>query len=162
MSRKSSILIAAGALLSGIAVAQASPFPMSVNETASFQPEPYAAPATDPAQVVSIRTVAAFPVSVSEVGQNSADALASAAPAAVTAQAETAQRTIVVRPTDQYLNVAHLERVRIVDDKGRSFLWTFDTLGEDHFPLKSIAPAGFDAGPTVIYVTHPESHRITG
>lgn len=181
-----SIVMAAGALLSGIVAAQASPFPMSVNETGLYQPEIHTAPATSGTRQLqtAIQTTepgipasTPFPVSVSEVGSNSVQAYLAPIDASSqmthdqmlhrhelgsAAQAATVDKTVVVRPSDRYVNVEHLQHVRIMNAKGQSFLWTFDTLGEDHFPLKAIAPAGFDAGSTEVYVTHPESHRITG
>ena len=67
-------------------------------------------------------------------------------------------QTIKVEASTKYVTVDHLGTVKIVNDKGQSFVWTSDTLGEAVIPLKTIAPAGFAAGDTTIYVRHPASH----
>jgi len=67
-------------------------------------------------------------------------------------------KTIKVEASTKYVTVEHLGTVKIVNDKGQSFVWTFDTLGESVVPLKAIAPAGFEAGNVTIYVRHPAAH----
>jgi hypothetical protein len=73
-----------------------------------------------------------------------------------------AARTVKIDASTKYVNAEHFETVTIQNQKGQSFTWQFDTLGEMNFPLKRIAPAGFDAGDTWIYVNHPASHRTGG
>lgn len=62
----------------------------------------------------------------------------------------------------KYVDVQHFETVRFMNEKGQSFTWKFDTLMEIGFPLKVIAPAGFEAGETRVYVRHPEAHLPGG
>lgn len=76
--------------------------------------------------------------------------------------AQAAQRTVKIDASTKYINAAHYEVLHIVNDKGQSFVWKFDTLGEVGFPIKVIAPRGFEAGETRVYVTHPLSHRQSG
>ncbi len=66
--------------------------------------------------------------------------------------------TIKIGAATKNVTVEHFGTVKIVNDKGQSFVWTFDTLGEVVVPLKAIAPAGFEAGDTTIYVRHPAAH----
>ena len=55
--------------------------------------------------------------------------------------------------------VDHFATARIENDKGQSFTWRFDsTMAMASFPLKAIAPSGFDAGNTVVIPNHPASH----
>ena len=69
-----------------------------------------------------------------------------------------AQRTVKITATTQYVNAKHFETLKIVNDKGQSFVWKFDTLGEVGFPLSVIAPKNFAAGETRVYVRHPLEH----
>ena len=65
---------------------------------------------------------------------------------------------IKIASSTKYVTAEHLGTVKFVNDKGQSFVWRADTLAETKLPLKAIAPAGFDAGDTVIYVRHPAAH----
>lgn len=100
-------------------------------------------------------------------------ALAAAAPSATAAdwsaamrrgdlgtasQATAAERTVKINASTQYVNAEHFGTLKIENDKGQSFVWKFDTLGEVGFPLEVIAPKGFAAGATRIYVRHPTAH----
>ena len=67
-------------------------------------------------------------------------------------------KTIKVEASTKDVTVEHFGTVKIVNDKGQSFVWTFDTLSETVVPLKTIAPAGFEAGDVTIYVRHPAAH----
>ncbi len=101
-------------------------------------------------------------------------ALAAAAPSATAAdwgsamrrgdlgspsQATTAQKTVKITAATQYVNVEHFQTLRIENDKGQSFVWRFDSLGEYGFPLEVIAPKGFAAGATRVYIRHPYAHQ---
>jgi hypothetical protein len=181
MARKLSIAITAGMLVSGAAVAaqSASPFPMSVNETGPNYVQDYSprtattVPALPAARITGSST---FPMSVSETGPNHAVLPPAAAALATgpshaemlrqsalgTASASAkADRTVRVGASASYVDVDHFELVRIVNDQDQSFVWKFDTLGETRIPLTAIAPAGFDAGNTVVYVRHPYTHLST-
>jgi len=72
--------------------------------------------------------------------------------------ASSAGRTLKIDAATKGINAAHRESIRIENDKGQSFVWRFDTYGPIAFPLKAIAPAGFDAGSTWVYVNHPSDH----
>lgn len=78
MLRKLSMAIAAGMLVSGVAAAAqgTSPFPMSVNETGSYQPDAYFAPTAGIAAGTLSAVSTTFPISVSEVGPNQSGAYA--------------------------------------------------------------------------------------
>jgi hypothetical protein len=67
-------------------------------------------------------------------------------------------KTIKVEASTKNVTVEHLGTVKFANDKGQSFVWTCDSLGEHVVPLKAIAPAGFAAGDIMIYVRHPASH----
>lgn len=64
---------------------------------------------------------------------------------------------VKINAATKYVNAEHLSKVKIVNDKGQSFTWMFDA-GDVVFPLKAIAPAGFEAGDTTVYVRHPTTH----
>ncbi len=66
--------------------------------------------------------------------------------------------TVKIDGTVNYVTVEHLGTVKFVDNKGQSFVWQADTFDEKAIPAKAIAPAGFNAGDTIIYVRHPNSH----
>lgn len=66
--------------------------------------------------------------------------------------------TIKISASTKDVTVEHFGTVKIANDKGQSFVWTFDTMGEAVVPLKTIAPAGFAAGDTTVYVRHPAAH----
>ena len=87
-------------------------------------------------------------------------ALAAAAPAATAAdwnaamrrgdlgspsQATAAERTVRINAETKYVNAEHFGTLKIENDKGQSFVWRFDSLGEYGFPLSVIAPRGFAA-----------------
>jgi len=64
--------------------------------------------------------------------------------------------TVKITGTTKAFKVDHFATVKIENDKGQSFVWQFDTaLMMSIFPLKTIAPSGFDAGDAVVSVTHP-------
>lgn len=176
MVRKLSLAVAAALLVSGTALAQSqSPFPMSVNEAGPYEPEIYYAPTGNAASAPAVAESSAFPMSVSESGLNYPDVYEAVAQdaaqpshAALLAKskygtpADAASKTVQLGASTRYLNVNHFEQVRLVDQKGQSFVWKFDTLGETRFPLTAIAPSGFDAARTVVYVTHPAWHVSSG
>ena len=104
-------------------------------------------------------------------------ALAAAAPSATAAdwgsalrrgdlgspsQATAAERTVKIDASTKYVNAEHFGTLKIENDKGQSFVWQFDTLGEVGFPLSVIAPKGFAAGETRVYVRHPLAHISGG
>ena len=65
----------------------------------------------------------------------------------------TAGRIVRIDGATKYINVVHFEILTIRDEKGQSFTWQFDTFyPQAHFPLKRIAPAGFQSGNAWIYV----------
>lgn len=74
-------------------------------------------------------------------------------------QAESANaRTVKATGAANYLNVAHEETVIIQNDRGQSFVWKADTLGEADLALQAIAPKDFAAGQTRVFVRHPAAH----
>ena len=72
--------------------------------------------------------------------------------------ASAGERTVKTTAATKYLNVAHEEIVKIENDKGQSFVWKADTLGEADLPLQAIAPKGFAAGQTRVFIRHPLAH----
>ena len=72
--------------------------------------------------------------------------------------ASTGARTVKATAATKYLNVAHEEIVIIENDKGQSFVWKADTLGEADLSLQAIAPKDFAAGQTRVFVRHPLAH----
>lgn len=67
--------------------------------------------------------------------------------------------TIRIGSTQKTIYVDHFATARIENDKGQSFIWRFDSaMAMSFFPLKTIAPSGFDAGNTFVSVIHPASH----
>ena len=67
--------------------------------------------------------------------------------------------TIKVSSATGAIYVDHFKTARIENDKGQSFSWHFDPLMSlSNFPLKLIAPAGFDAGNTQVVILHPGHH----
>ena len=67
--------------------------------------------------------------------------------------------TIKISSTTRNIYVDHLKTVRIENDKGQSFVWNFDSImSMSAFPLKLIAPSGFNAGNTQVSVLHPSHH----
>ena len=100
-------------------------------------------------------------------------ALAAAAPAATAAdwgsamrrgdlgspsQVTTAERTVRIDASTQYVNAEHFGTLKFENDRGQSFVWRFDSIGEQNFPLSVIAPKGFAAGETRVYIRHPTAH----
>jgi hypothetical protein len=67
-----------------------------------------------------------------------------------------ASRTISLDGRQHWLSVQHLESVKLVDARGQSFVWQAGSPAT--FPLKTIAPAGFDSGDVWIAVSHPRDH----
>lgn len=79
--------------------------------------------------------------------------------AAIVAQELAGQRTVVnVTASTKYINAEHDGILDIKNDKGQSFTWKADTLGEIDIPLQAIAPKDFAAGQTRVYVHHPLAH----
>jgi hypothetical protein len=67
--------------------------------------------------------------------------------------------TVKISGTTKYFTVNHFATAKIENDKGQSFIWQFDSAMEmSNFPLKTIAPGGFDAGSTLVSVIHPALH----
>ncbi len=67
--------------------------------------------------------------------------------------------TIKIGSTTGSIYVDHFATAMIENDKGESFVWRFDSeLRESSFPLKTIAPHGFDAGKTWVIIRHPAGH----
>ncbi|TAK87525.1 MAG: hypothetical protein EPO20_04290 [Betaproteobacteria bacterium] len=67
-------------------------------------------------------------------------------------------RVVKIGADTMLVKARHLETLTIRNEKGQSFAWRFDTLhSPTGFPLKSIAPADFEAGDTWVYVG-PEAH----
>ena len=67
--------------------------------------------------------------------------------------------TIKISSTTGNIYVDHLKTTKIENDKGQSFVWQFDSImSMSAFPLKLIAPSGFDAGNTQVSVLHPAHH----
>ena len=73
-------------------------------------------------------------------------------------KATTAQKTVKITAATQYITVEHFQTLKIENDKGQSFVWTFDSLGEFGFPISVIAPKDFAAGETRVYIRHPAAH----
>ena len=56
-------------------------------------------------------------------------------------------RTVKIDASTKNVNAQHFETLTIQNQKGQSFTWQFDTLTAPmSFPLKRIAPAGYEAG----------------
>ena len=67
--------------------------------------------------------------------------------------------TIKISGTTRNINVDHFATAKIENDKGQNFTWRFDSsMSMTAFPLKTIAPSGFDAGNTLVSVAHPAEH----
>lgn len=67
-------------------------------------------------------------------------------------------RVVKISAETRLIKAHHLETLAIRNEKGQSFAWRFDTLhAPTGFPLKSIAPADFEAGDTWVYVG-PKAH----
>ena len=67
--------------------------------------------------------------------------------------------TVKISGTTKYVTVNHEATVKIENDKRQSFVWRFDSAMEmSNFPLRTIAPSGFDAGNTLVSVLHPAHH----
>ncbi len=65
----------------------------------------------------------------------------------------TAATIVKIVAATSFIKAGHLETLTIQNEKGQSFAWRFDTLyAPTGFPLKSIAPAEFEAGDTWVYV----------
>ena len=100
-------------------------------------------------------------------------ALATAAPSATAAdwgsamrrgdlgtasQATSAERTVRIDASTQYVNAEHFGTVKFENDKGQSFVWRFDSIGEQNFPLSVISPPGFAGEGARVYVRHAAAH----
>ncbi len=165
--RDIAVLIAAG-LLGGqvsLAAAEQNTFPLSDNETFSAPTpalirylEQRAANNPNPAGAAA----PVFPVTAASGGGGVLTPERTKYFAERAKTISTAPATIRISASTRDINVEHLQRVRIENDKGQSFVWQADTLalGEDHFPLQSVAPNGFDAGQTMVFLTHPHEHML--
>ncbi len=78
--------------------------------------------------------------------------------AAKLAQELAGQRTVNITASTKYINAEHDGVLVVKNDKGQSFTWRADTLGEADIPLKAIAPTDFAAGQTRVFVRHPAAH----
>ena len=67
-----------------------------------------------------------------------------------------ASRTITLDAKDKWITVRHLDSVKFLDVGGKSFVWQFGAPAA--FPLKAIAPVGFDSGDVWVAVVHPKDH----
>ena len=68
-------------------------------------------------------------------------------------------RVVKIGPGTKYINAEHFELLVIQNLKGQRFAWRFDTAyAPTGFPLRQIAPAGFEAGSTWVYVQHGPRH----
>jgi len=66
---------------------------------------------------------------------------------------------VKISGTTKYITVNHEATVKIENDKGQSFVWQFNSAMEmSNFPLRRIAPSGFDSGNTLVSVIHPAHH----
>ena len=70
---------------------------------------------------------------------------------------------LVMLPTrarfHNFIHIDHFAKARFEDAKGQSFVWQFDSaMDMSYFPLKTIAPAGFDSGNVHVRVRHPLEH----
>lgn len=79
--------------------------------------------------------------------------------AIIRSEARAAPAAVKVTGSAGYINVAHLETVKIENAKGQSFVWTADSVGD--FPLQAIAPKDFQAGLSRVFVSHPYGHLLT-
>lgn len=67
--------------------------------------------------------------------------------------------SIKLSSTTEDIHVDHFSTVKFENDKGRSFVWRFDSeMTMSNFLLKTIAPSGFDAGNARVIVWHPSEH----
>src|SRR6266540_650099 len=67
-----------------------------------------------------------------------------------------ASRTIALDTKQKWVTVQHLESVKLIDARGQSFVWQAGAPAS--FPLKAIAPAGFDSANVWVAVMHPKDH----
>ena len=68
-----------------------------------------------------------------------------------------AYKTVVnISASTKYVNAERNGVLVIKNDKGQSFTWKADTLGEADIPLKAIAPQGFVGGAARVYVRNPQ------
>jgi hypothetical protein len=71
-------------------------------------------------------------------------------------------RVVKIGPSTKYINAEHFESVTIENHRGQRFAWRFDTfIAPTGFPLRRIAPPGFESGSTWIYIEHPAHHIAT-
>ena len=71
-------------------------------------------------------------------------------------------RVVKIAPGTRYINAEHFEIVTIENDKGQSFTWQFDTLiAPTGFPLRRIAPPGYDSGKAWVYIDRPRHHIVS-
>jgi len=78
------------------------------------------------------------------------------------AQGDMYKKVVNINAATKYVNAERGGVLVIKNDKGQSFTWRADTFGEAVIPLKAIAPAGFAAGETRVYVHHPLEHMSGG
>lgn len=71
------------------------------------------------------------------------------------AATKNADREITLAGGSKYLNVTHLETIKI-NIGGKSVVWTFDTLGTTSFPLSKIVSGADDL---TVYVTENPAYQ---
>ena len=70
-------------------------------------------------------------------------------------------RIIRIDDSTRRVAVEQFELVTLANDKGQRFTWRVDTVyAPTGFPLRKVAPPGFECGSTWIYVDQP-GQRIT-
>ena len=73
-----------------------------------------------------------------------------------------AGRVVKISPSTRFINAGHFEVLIIENHRGQRFTWRFDTaFAPTGFPLRKIAPPGFESGNTWIYVDNPARHVPT-
>ena len=166
LKRNIAILIAGGLLSmqAGLAGAQTAFPPSSEDEIYRLLPaqeqyfkqreaaNPNPAGATGSAFPLSSSIRAPLPATLKYLAQQAAKLQAASA----------GEQMVKTTAATKYVNVEHEALVRIENDKGQSFVWKADTLGEADLSLQAIAPRDFAAGQTRVFVRHPLDHSING
>lgn len=71
-------------------------------------------------------------------------------------------RLVKIHALTRHINAEHFEVLILESRKGQRFAWRFDTAyAPTGFPLRKIAPPGFESGTAWIYVDHPARHVAT-
>ncbi len=71
------------------------------------------------------------------------------------------EQTITVASAADSITVDQPSVVEFVDPAGHSFVWNTSSVSEGAIPLRSIAPPGFIAGDTMVYVRNPEANMMS-